>query len=172
MGVKNEGAEGGVGAAFGRGNAPHDGLQHTLHVCARFGADGDHVFGGNAGEVFDFFGDVVGEGCRQINFIDDGNQLQVSFHRQVQIRQRLRLDTLSGIDDQNSPLARLKSAADLVAEIYVAGGVDQVHDVLFAIVGVVDHAHGGRFDGDALFPFDVHGIQHLRLHFAVGYGSG
>ncbi len=36
---------------------------------------------------------------------------------------------------------------------------------------MIDHAHGGRFDGDAFFPLQVHGIEHLLGHVAVRNGA-
>ena len=42
--------------------------------------------------------------------------------------------------------------------------VDQIQLVGLAVFGLVGHAHGVGFDGDAAFAFEVHRIQHLRLH--------
>ena len=36
----------------------------------------------------------------------------------------------------------------------------------------VRHADGVGFDGDAALALEVHGIEHLRLHFARGERSG
>lgn len=54
----------------------------------------------------------------------------------------------------------------------MAGGVDQVEDVVTAVLGGVVHADGGGFDGDAFFALQVHAVQDLLLHFAVGDGAG
>ena len=37
---------------------------------------------------------------RQINLINDGNDLEVLFHRQVYVRDRLRLDSLGRVYNQ------------------------------------------------------------------------
>ena len=68
-----------------------------------FGADGNDIFGGNPGDVLDFLGDVIRHGCRQVDFVDDGDDFQISFQRQVEIGQGLRLDALRGVDDQKRP---------------------------------------------------------------------
>ena len=57
--------------------------------------------------------------------------------------------------------------ADLVGEVHVARGVDQVELICLAIVCVVGDAHGVGLDGDAAFALDVHGVQELGLHVAL-----
>jgi len=54
----------------------------------------------------------------------------------------------------------------------VAGGVDEVQLIGFAVLGLVHHADGVGFDGDAAFAFEVHGVEDLRLHFTGGDGAG
>jgi hypothetical protein len=53
----------------------------------------------------------------------------------------------------------------------VAGRVDQVQDVLLTIELVV-HLDGLALDGDAALALQVHVVQVLRLHVAVGNGAG
>ena len=48
----------------------------------------------------------------------------------------------------------------------MAGRVDQVEDVVLAVVGLVVEAHGLRLDGDAALALDVHVVEHLLLHVA------
>jgi hypothetical protein len=60
------------------------------------------------------------------------------------------------------------AAAHLVAEVHVAGRVDQVEDVLPPIHGLVVHLDGVALDGDAALALQVHVVQRLFLHVAVG----
>ena len=46
--------------------------------------------------------------------------------REVEIGERLRLDSLGGVDEQDGPLARGEASRDLVGEVDVAGRVDHV----------------------------------------------
>ncbi len=48
----------------------------------------------------------------------------------------------------------------------MAGRVDQVEDIVLAIVGAVFQPHRLRLDGDAALALDVHRVQHLFLHVA------
>jgi hypothetical protein len=47
---------------------------------------------------------------------------------------------LGGVHEQHSPLTRRERAADLVAEVNVPGGVDQVQQVVNALVAI-DERH-------------------------------
>ena len=82
------------------------------------------------------------------------------------------LDALGGIDDEEGALAGGEGAADLVAEIYVTGGVNEVEFVGLAIAGGVAHADGGGLDGDAFLALEFHRIQNLLGGIAVGDGAG
>jgi hypothetical protein len=84
----------------------------------------------------------------------------------VDIGERLRLDPLRGVDHQQRALAGGERAVDLIGEVDMAGGVDQVEDVVLAILGAILQTHGLRLDGDAALALDVHGIEHLLLHLA------
>ena len=55
-----------------------------------------------------------------------GHDLEAAVDREVRVRERLRLDPLSRVDDEQRALARLQRARDLVREVDVAGRVDEV----------------------------------------------
>ncbi len=90
---------------------------------------------------------------------------------EVEVADGLRLDPLGSIHDQQGAFARGDGSAHLVAEVHVAGGIDQVEDVLLPVQGVV-HLDRLALDGDAAFALQVHVIQVLGLHVAVGDGAG
>src|SRR5262249_58068682 len=54
------------------------------------------------------------------------------------------------------------------------GGVDQVEDIILAILEAVVQPHGLSLDGDAAFALDIHGIEHLlpAEHFTLGKAAG
>ena len=66
-----------------------------------------------------------------------------------------------GVDEQDHALARGEGAADLVAEVDVAGRVDEVDDV-----AVPFEAHVLRLDGDAALALEVHRVEVLGSHVA------
>ena len=51
-------------------------------------------------------------------------------------------------------------------------GVDQVERILLPVAGGVFHLYRVAFDRDALFAFELHVVEHLRLHFALVQGVG
>jgi hypothetical protein len=54
----------------------------------------------------------------------------------------------------------------------VAGRVDEVQDIGVAVLGGVFDADGVGLDGDAALPLDIHGVEQLLLHVALGHGAG
>ncbi len=104
---------------------------------------------------------------RQINLIDDRDDLKTVVERQIQIRQRLRFDPLAGIDNQYRAFTGLQRPADLIAEINVSRRIDQIHLIDFTLAGRVIHTNGRRFDRHAALAFQIHSIEHLLLHFTI-----
>ena len=93
-------------------------------------------------------------------------------NREICIGQRLRLNSLGCVNDQQSALARGERPRDLVRKVHVARRVDQVKLIQPSIFGGVHHANGVGLDGDTTFPFKIHGIEHLCLHLTLGQGTG
>ena len=91
---------------------------------------------------------------------------------EIGIGERLGFDALRGIDDEQRAFAGGEGARDFVREVDVAGRVDQVELVGLAVVRGVHHADGVGFDGDAALALQVHGVEHLGLHFARGERAG
>ncbi len=50
----------------------------------------------------------------------------------------------------------------------MAGRVDEVQHVDFAVIRLVMQAHGLGLDGDAALTLDIHIVQHLLGHIALG----
>ena len=92
----------------------------------------------------------------------DGDQLEAGVDRQVGVGDRLRLDALRGVDEQQRALARGQDARDLVGEVDVAGRVDQVQPVRLAVARRVLDAHGLRLDRDAALALELHRVEQLR----------
>jgi hypothetical protein len=86
----------------------------------------------------------------------------------VEVGHGLGLDALGGVDHQDGALAGGEGAGDLVGEIDVAGGVEQVELVGLAVAGGVFHRHRVGLDGDALLALKVHRVELLVGAFAHG----
>ena len=90
-----------------------------------------------AEQVGDLLGDALGLGAGQVDLVEHRDQLEAALDRQVRVRERLRLDALRGVDDQQRALAGRERAADLVREVDVAGRVDEVQLVGLAVARLV-----------------------------------
>ena len=100
MAVEDQGPQRLVGIALRRRDAADDGFQYFLGADALFGRRPDRLGGVNRQHFFDLLGHPVGIGGGQVNLVDDRDDLQMIVQSKVDIRQRLRLDSLGGIHDQ------------------------------------------------------------------------
>ena len=112
-------------------------------------------------------GVAVGVGGRQVDLVERGDDLEVVLERQVAVGQRLRLDPLGGVDHEHDALAGGERPADLVAEVDVAGRVDQVEDVALPV-----DADVLGLDRDAPLALEIHRVEVLRAHVAGVDGAG
>ena len=157
---------GGVGIALGGGQPLHDGFQHIADAKARFGRDHDGVAGVQADHVLDLLLHPVGLRRRQVDLVEDGDDLVVVVQRLIDVGERLRLDALAGIDHQDRALARGQRPADFIGEVDMAGSVHQVELILLAILGGVEQPDGLGLDGDTALTLDIHAVEHLFAHLA------
>ena len=118
-----------------------------------------------------FFGILIGHRGGQINFIQDRDDGEIIFHRQVQVSEGLRLNTLRRIHQKQRTLARGKRARDLIGEVHVAGRVNHIQRIGGAL-HLPRHTHRLRFNGDTALALNVHAVKVLRLHIARGNHTG
>ena len=86
--------------------------------------------GRDAEHLLDLRGVALGVGGGEVDLVERGDDLEVVLERLVAVGQGLGLDALGGVDQQHRPLAGGQRPAHLVAEVDVAGGVDQMEDVV------------------------------------------
>ena len=133
-----------------------DCFQHLGDVEPGLGRDADRVGRINADHVLDLRLDPLLVGGRQVDLVEDGEDLQVVVDRLVDVGERLRLDALAGVDDQDRTFTGGETARHLVGEIDVAGRVHQVELIELAVLGLVVEPHGLGLDGDTALALDVH----------------
>jgi len=132
-----------------------------------FGGDAGGIHGGDADDILDLVADPLGIGGRQVNLIDNGEDLQAVIYCQIAVGKGLRLDALGGIDNENSALTGGQRPADLVVEIDMAGGIDEIEVIGFAVIGFIIQRDGTGLDGDAALPLQLHIIQDLIFHITA-----
>ena len=158
--------------ALRRRQAIDDRLQHEIDVEPGLGRDRHRLRGVEADHVLDLLLDALGLGGRQVDLVEHRHDLVPGVERVIDVGERLRLDALARVDDEERALAGRQRARDLVGEVDVAGRVHQVEDVGLAVLGPVFEPHGLRLDGDAALALDVHRIEHLLDHLALGDRPG
>ena len=170
--VEDERAQRRIRVALRRGDVVDHGLEQVMDAHTGFTACQHRVVGRNGKAVLDFGLDAFGLGAGKVDLVDKRDDLKVGVHGHHGVRHRLRLDALGGIDHEHGAFACGQAAADLVSEVDMTRGVDEVELVRLAIIGGIVDANGLAFDGDAAFALDVHAVKQLGLHIAMRHGAG
>ena len=150
-------------------DAVHDRVEDVHHALAGLGGDLQDLFLFHAEKLHEFLRDGRNVGYGEVYLVEDGDDLQVVLHRQVEVGERLGLYALARVHDEERSLAGCYGPRDLVGEVDVARGVDQVQ-VPLAVVPVVEDADGLGLDRDAPLALEVHGVEDLVHPLALGDG--
>lgn len=97
--------------------------------------------------------------------------MQVVLESQVEVRERLGLDALRRVDEEDGALACRERSGHFVREVDVARCVDHVEREGLAL-DLPRHPHRLALDRDAALALDVHPVQVLRAHVTVGDHPG
>ena len=103
-----------------------DRIEHLGNADARLCGDPQHTLRRPRRGARRAPGGAVGIRLRKVDLVRDRNDLESAVDREIRVRQRLRLDPLRRVDDEERALARLQRARDLVREVDVSRGVDEV----------------------------------------------
>ncbi len=166
-GVKNKRLQGLVFIAFGGRHLGDDGFQYVFNADAYLGGDEGGI-GGVQADIFLNFGlGFLRLGRGQVDLIDNRHRFQIVFQCHIHISQGLGFHTLGGVHHKEGPFAGGQGPAHFVGKVHMAGSVNEVEGVFFAVLGGIVHAHGLGFDGDAPLPFQLHGVQNLLGHLPL-----
>ncbi len=141
-----------------------------MNVNAVFCGNLRRILRRDADDVLHLGLDLSRTGRGQVDFVDDRQDFQAGIDGQIGVGQGLGLHALGRIHHQHRALAGRQGAADLVVEVHVARGVNQVQGVGFPIIGGVGQGRRRGLDGDATLLFQLHGVQHLLLHLPGFHG--
>jgi len=92
----------------------------------------------------------------------------VMLNRLIDIGQRLRLNPLRRIYHQQCPLAGGKAARYLIGKINMTRRIHQAERISLAILGDIVKPHRLRLDGDPALALNIHIVEHLLAHLALG----
>ena len=91
---------------------------------------------------------------------------------QIGVGQGLGLNALGAVHHQDGAVTGRQGPGNLIVKVHMARGVDEVENILLAVLRLVDNAGGLGLDGDASLPLNIHIVQHLRLHFPLRQCAG
>ena len=111
----------------------HDGLENFLDADAHLRAGLDRFLGGNRENFLELLLHRANVGIRQIDLVDHRDDGQALFVREMHVGDRLRLNALGGIHDQQGAFARRQAARNFVGEIDVPRRIEQVEPVFFSV---------------------------------------
>ena len=154
--------------AFRRRQARDDRFEHVRHAEAGLGGDHDGIGSVEPDDVLDLLLDLLRLGRRQVDLIEDRDDLVIVVERLVDVGERLRLDPLACVDHQQRALAGGERAVHLIGKVDMPGRVDEVEHIGLAVSRLVVEADGLGLDRDAALALDVHRVEDLVLHLAVG----
>jgi len=152
-------------------NACDDGFKNIFDADALLGAARDRPFARHRQHVLQLLQRLRNVRVTEINLVDDRNDRQVLFRREMIVGDRLRLDPLRRINHQQRAFARAQAPGNFIREIHVTGSINQVQLVGLAVLGLVKHRDRMRLDGDAALLLQIHGVEQLLGHIARGDGT-
>ena len=166
-GVDDQRLQRGLAVALGRRDFLHQVFQRILHAQARFGAHQAGIGGVDADNLLYLFLDLVGVRLGEVHLVEDGQHFQTLLYGGIAVGDRLGLDALAGVHDQQRALTGRQGARYLIGKIDVAGGVDKIQLEHLAAAGLVVEGDALGLDGDTALALDIHGVQHLLVHLPV-----
>ena len=86
---------------------------------------------------------------------------------EVDVRKCLRLDSLGRVNDKDRAIAGRKTSGYLIVKVHMTWGIDQVEDILFAVLRLIDSADSLGFDRDAALALELHIVENLCLHLTA-----
>ena len=171
-GVKNQSFQGLRSVSAGSRNPVCDLLQHLIHIKAGLCGNLGSVLSFDANDILDLVDDPLRIGTRKVDLVDDRENVEVVVQSQINVGQGLSLNTLSGIHHEDCSVAGCQTSGNLIVEVHMARGVNEVEDILLAILGVINRADSLGFDRDSALPLQFHVVQHLLLHLTLREKTG
>ena len=144
----------------------NDFFQNIFHTNAAFSRTLHRTNGINADDVFNFLLHALGFCGRQVNFVQNRHNFHTQINRGIAVRHGLRFHALRCVNDQKRAFAGRQRTGDFVRKVDVSRSINQVELIHLPVACFIVERGGLRFNGNAALFFDVHGIEHLRTHFA------
>ena len=134
-GIEDEGLERRRRIPRRRRHACDDGIEDLARADAFLRTREDGTPRIEANDVGDLAACLFRLGTREIDLVNDRNDVEVVIDREVGIRNGLRFDSLRGVDEQQCSLACGERAGDFVGEIDMSWRINEVEDIPVPVGG-------------------------------------
>ena len=161
VGVENQSFEFVAITLLRRRNAVDNCIKNLIDVFASFRGNLDDFRFVTAEQIHDFCRDARHVASRQIDLINHRNNFQILLECEINVCERLSLNTLRCIDDKNRAFNSLKTTGNLIRKINVARGVDEIQNMVLPV-----HVGWRELDSNTLLALKFHAIEELRFHLA------
>jgi hypothetical protein len=163
--VEDQRAERGVRVPAWRRDPPDDRVEQFRDAFPFLCAHQQDVVGIDADQVVHLLLPPLRFSAGKVDLVQHRDDFEPGIEREEQVRQRLRLDALRRVDDQDRSLAGGERTRNLVGEVDVSRRVDEVQLVLLPILRRVLHAHRVQLDRDPALTLQIERVEDLILHF-------
>ena len=124
--VENQALQRGLWISFRRRHLLHNGIQDLHHTFARLSTRTQDILSWTTQQLHNLVFHLIRHRTRQINLIHHRNDLQIILDSHIEVGDRLRLNALCSIHDQQSTLTSRNRARYLIREIDMSRGINQV----------------------------------------------
>lgn len=136
--------------------------EHSRHVLARLGRNEHSALGIQLERVVHLLEHAGDISVREVDLVQYWNQSQSLREGQIEVGHCLRLHALTGINEDEGATAAGIAPGHLGAEVDVAGGINQMQQIVITVV-VVDHGACLGLDRDASLPLHVQLVEDLLV---------
>ena len=135
--VKNQGPRWSRCITFWRRDSFNDPFQKLGYARTRFGRNFQNISRVTADNVRELGCIFLGLCGREVYLVEHGDDLQVVFHGEVQVRQGLGLNPLSRINQQDGTFTGGQRPRNFIGEVNVPWSVDQVQHIFVAVGSLI-----------------------------------
>ena len=145
-----------------------DRFQNILDIESHLCRDPRCVVSLKSDHVLDLLRHTVRISARKVDLIDDRDNIKIMVKGKIHVCKRLGLDTLSRIYNKDRTVTRRKTSGYLIVKVNVTWGIDQIKDILLAVLCFVNRADCLGFDRDSALSLKIHIVKDLGLHLTAG----
>ncbi len=156
---------------LGRRHAGNHRLENIFHTETGLGR-GQHRLGGvDTDHVLDFLTGIVRIGRRQVDLVKHRHDFHIEIKSGIAIGHGLGFNPLGSIDHQERTFASGQGTGNFVGEVHMSRRIDQVQVIDLPVPRLVAQGRRLGLDGDTPLALDIHRVENLGFHLAVGQAA-